>query len=304
MQAMQLLLDRDADIRNLCASDINQEVYDKLRFYTDDQDLLFASLIYNPFGSTDLNSLKGTVDKPVKQILGVMNRLQDMDESVFSIYNKIKKVAILYLLNTETILDRSGKNKTESRWMNKKRAGYSSRLLEKLDVSEIKYNLEDRFFAILEPEVYANYCALLKYTKKQYMLSQKKYLEHFRQLLAAHHIDAEIQSRLKTIYSIHQKITKKNILFSQVLDTIGLRIITNNAEDCYRTMGVILNNFPSISGRIKDYIAIPKENGYRSIHMTIIHKGHPTEIQIRTWSMHEQAQFGKANHGVYKTLRV
>jgi (p)ppGpp synthase/HD superfamily hydrolase len=302
MPSVQLLLEKDTDIRNLCASDINQEVYDKLRFYTDDQDLLFASLIYNPFGKTDLAALKGTVDKPVKQILATMNRFQEMEEEVFQIFNKIKKIAVLYLLNCETILNRSTKNRIESRWMNKKRAVYSAKMLEKVNIGSIKTTLEDRFFAVTEPEIYSNYCSLLKYTKKQYLISQKKYLEHFKKLMEDNHIDAEIQSRLKSIYSIHKKIIKKNILFSQVLDTIGLRVITNSTEDCYRAMGVILNNFPSLTGRIKDYIAIPKENGYRSIHLTIIHKGHPTEIQIRTWAMHEQAQFGKANHTVYKTV--
>ncbi len=296
------LLTEEAEVGQICASDLNHDVYEKLKRYTDDQDLLFASLMMNPFGESSIQHQK-LLDKPVKQILTNLNRIQDMDEEAVESFGKFKKAAILYFVNCLALLENSAHAKDTKKWLNRKRAAYSSKLLSRLDISELKYNLEDKFFKILEPEVFENYLSLLKYTKKHYFESQKKYAEQLRQLFVKHRIEADIQSRLKTLYSIHKKIEQKNILFSQVLDTIGLRVITNTVDDCYRAMGIILNHYPSLMGRIKDYIAIPKENGYRSIHMTIIHNGHPTEIQIRTWSMHEQAQYGKAGHVNYKIYK-
>ncbi|MFA6161238.1 MAG: hypothetical protein WC766_03600 [Patescibacteria group bacterium] len=279
-------------------AEINKEVREKLKLYSEDSALLSASLIYDPFGHTETAPIK---DTKVKSILTGLDRLQDIDESVFVNFKRLQNIIIFYLLNCEAILKK--KNCAEAKkWMSKKRAFYSSKLLNKLDVNELKTKLEDPLFELMEPKTFGHYKSLLKYTRRQYLASQNKFAEHFNRLLYQNGIDADISSRLKTIYSIHQKIIKKNILFSQVLDTIGIRIITKNTEDCYRAMGVILKSFPALSGRIKDYIAIPKENGYRSIHLTIIHKGHPTEIQIRTQNMHDKIQYGKACHKFYKRV--
>lgn len=279
-------------------TEINKEVREKLKLYTDDDVLLSTASSYEPFGASDMVGIK---DRKIKTVLKSFNRLQEMDEKVFININRIQNVVILYLLNCEAIIKKKESNEAK-KWINKKRISYSSKLLNKLYINELKTELEDPFFAILEPKIFGHYKSLLKYTQKQYLSSQNKFVEHFKHLLDVNGINAQISYRLKTLYSIHQKITKKNILFSQVLDTIGLRIITQNVEDCYRAMSIILKNFPSLTGRIKDYIAIPKENGYRSIHLTIIHKGHPTEIQIRTHDMHNRIQYGKACHKFYKRV--
>ena len=93
---------------------------------------------------------------------------------------------------------------------------------------------------------------------------------------------------------------KKNLILSQILDTIGIRIIVNSIDECYKIMALIFKYSPSMPNKIKDYIAIPKENGYQSIHITTFHEGSPIEIQIRTLEMHRFAEYGRANHLNYK----
>lgn len=113
-------------------------------------------------------------------------------------------------------------------------------------------------------------------------------------------IKFSIEIRLKSNISIQHKIIHRNILPSQVLDTVGIRIITENVTDCYKALQLIINNWKVMESKIKDYIAIPKANGYQSLHLTIVEKGYPIEIQIRTWRMDYKATFGQCSHRNYK----
>ena len=112
----------------------------------------------------------------------------------------------------------------------------------------------------------------------------------------------KIQSRVKTVYSIHGKVNRRNILYSQVLDTVGLRLIVNKKSDCYRVMEKVLRQAAVVPSKIKDYIAVPKPNGYQSIHLVIMFNRCPVEIQIRTGQMNTRAQLGTASHMQYKKL--
>lgn len=132
------------------------------------------------------------------------------------------------------------------------------------------------------------------------MQVEKKVKKEIGDFLLNKKINTQIESRFKTIYSLHQKITKKNILFSQVLDVIGLRILVETDADCYRTMEGLILKWVIIKNKIKDYIAVPKSNGYQSIHLTIMYEDHPVEIQIRTYKMHWESLYGESAHGAYK----
>jgi len=126
--------------------------------------------------------------------------------------------------------------------------------------------------------------------------------EAVRRALAQAKIKAEIQGREKTIYGIYRKMVEKSLSFSQVLDIYGFRIIVPSRQDCYLALGALHALYKPVPGKFKDYIAIPKMNGYQSLHTTLLGPfGTPVEFQIRTQEMHRVAESGVAAHWLYKT---
>jgi GTP pyrophosphokinase len=129
-----------------------------------------------------------------------------------------------------------------------------------------------------------------------------KILDAVRRTLAEFKIKAEVYGREKTIYGVYRKMAEKNLSFSEVLDIYGFRIVVNTRQDCYLTLGALHALYRPVPGRFKDYIAIPKVNGYQSVHTTLIGPyGTPIEFQIRTREMHNVAESGVAAHWLYKT---
>jgi len=129
-----------------------------------------------------------------------------------------------------------------------------------------------------------------------------KILDSVRRALAEGKVKAEVFGREKTIYGIYRKMAEKNLSFSEVLDIYGFRIVVNARQDCYLALGALHALYRPIPGRFKDYIAIPKVNGYQSVHTTLIGPyGTPIEFQIRTREMHNVAESGVAAHWLYKT---
>ncbi|EET09116.1 GTP pyrophosphokinase [Burkholderia pseudomallei 1710a] len=128
-----------------------------------------------------------------------------------------------------------------------------------------------------------------------------KILESVQRAMADAKIDAEITGREKTIYSIYKKMRDKQLSFSQVLDVYGFRIVVEHPLDCYTCIGVLHALYKPVPGKFKDYIAIPKVNGYQSLHTTLVGPfGAPIEFQVRTRKMHEIAEAGVAAHWLYK----
>src|SRR5262249_31799029 len=114
-------------------------------------------------------------------------------------------------------------------------------------------------------------------------------------------IPGSVDSREKHLYSIYKKMRRKRSLLAQVVDVYGLRILVDSADTCYRTLGVVHATFRPMPGRFKDYIAIPRVNGYQSLHTTLFGpNGVPIEVQIRTGDMHSVAESGVAAHWKYK----
>ena len=129
-----------------------------------------------------------------------------------------------------------------------------------------------------------------------------KSLESVRRALTGNRIKAEVHGREKTIYGIYNKMVEKSLSFSEVLDIYGFRIVVNSRADCYLALGALHALFKPVPGKFKDYIAIPKVNGYQSLHTTLLGPyGTPMEFQIRTREMHQVAESGVAAHWLYKT---
>ena len=130
----------------------------------------------------------------------------------------------------------------------------------------------------------------------------KKILEAIRVRLPEANIEAQVSGREKHLYSVYRKMTEKHLSFSQVLDIYGFRVIVKDVGSCYLALGALHGLYKPVPGKFKDYIAIPKVNGYQSLHTTLIGPyGTPVEVQIRTAEMHHIAETGGASHWLYKT---
>ena len=175
-------------------------------------------------------------------------------------------------------------------------------LADRMGMNRIRDELEDLSFDILNPEARKMIKDRLDTIKDNNLINYNSVLSEFENLLNENNIDFKIYSREKTPFSIWRKIQKKRTSQEQITDIIGFRIILDNVENCYKTLGVIHNKWNCIPGRFKDYISSPKINNYKSLHTAVIGPNkRPIEIQLRTQQMHEFAQRGIASHWKYKS---
>jgi len=175
-------------------------------------------------------------------------------------------------------------------------------LADRMGMNRIRDELEDLSFDILNPEARKMIKDRLDTIKDNNLINYNSVLGEFENLLNENDIDFKIHSREKTPFSIWRKIQKKRTSLEQITDIIGFRIILDNVENCYKTLGVIHNKWNCIPGRFKDYISSPKINNYKSLHTAVIGPNkRPIEIQLRTQQMHEFAQRGIASHWKYKS---
>ncbi len=174
-------------------------------------------------------------------------------------------------------------------------------LAGRMGIQEMREELEDLSFQILDPEAYE---AISRHLREVTAKAEKLVDEIERDLTAklrAQGIDASVTGRQKRPYSIWRKMERKSVSFEQLSDIFGFRIIVGTVDECYRALGVVHITWPMVPGRYKDYISTPKQNDYRSIHTTVIGPGSQrVELQIRTTAMDEVAEFGIAAHALYK----
>ena len=176
-----------------------------------------------------------------------------------------------------------------------------SPLANRLGIWQIKWEMEDLAFRLLEPQVYKQVAGLLEKKRAEREQEIEQLRQELQKILLAQGIRAEIQGRPKNIYSIVKKMRGKSLQFEQVLDLRAMRIIVNNVEDCYRSLALVHQQMQAIDNEFDDYIVKPKANGYQSLHTVVsTDYGQVFEIQIRTRAMHEHAEFGVAAHWAYK----
>ena len=175
-------------------------------------------------------------------------------------------------------------------------------IANRLGLHDIHHELEDLSFKHLHPNRYAVLSKALKVARGNRREVVGKILDGIRQQLAKHHIQADVTGREKNIYSIYKKMQSKSLAFAEVLDIYGFRVLVDDFASCYVALGVLHGLYKPIPGKFKDYIAIPKVNGYQSLHTTLFGPfGTPIEIQIRTHEMHKIADAGVASHWLYKS---
>lgn len=174
-------------------------------------------------------------------------------------------------------------------------------LAHRLGVQEIKHEFEDRCFAILYPGPNAEIQAKLAGAAPEREAFIEKMTAEIGGMLADAGIDAVVTGRPKHQFSIYRKMMEQNRPFEDIHDLIGIRIITASTRDCYAALGLVHSHWVPVTGRFKDYVAMPKINLYQSLHTTVIGPdGKPLEVQIRTEEMHRRAESGIAAHWRYK----
>jgi GTP pyrophosphokinase len=179
-------------------------------------------------------------------------------------------------------------------------------IANRLGMSKVKNELEELSFRYLEPQPYEELRAKVDAKRR----ATEGLIEELKQTITAKLRDAqvpvlEIDGRIKRLWSISQKLKRQKIELEQVYDFIALRIVTKDVKDCYAALGIIHQTWSPVPGRIKDFIAMPRPNGYQSLHTSVISEhGMPFEVQIRTEGMHRMAEEGIAAHWKYKEGRV
>lgn len=174
-----------------------------------------------------------------------------------------------------------------------------------LGIWRLKWQMEDICFKILFPEKYHDLEYKYEVEKK---VERNRFFHNIKSILTPKLDEAglkyAIEVRFKHLYSIYQKMQEKNRKFDEIYDVFALRIIVPTVDDCYKTLGIIHTLWKPKPNRFKDYIAVPKPNGYRSLHTTIFGpEGKATEFQIRTQEMHEESIYGLSAHWYYKSKR-
>ncbi|WP_100978223.1 RelA/SpoT family protein [Helicobacter pylori] len=177
-------------------------------------------------------------------------------------------------------------------------------IASRLGMSSIKNELEDKSFYYIYPEEYKNIKEYLHKNKQSLLLKLNAFASKLEKKLfdsGFSHSDFKLVTRVKRPYSIYLKMQRKGAVnIDEILDLLAIRILLKNPIDCYKVLGIIHLNFKPIVSRFKDYIALPKENGYKTIHTTIFDESSVYEVQIRTFDMHMGAEYGNSAHWKYK----
>jgi GTP diphosphokinase / guanosine-3',5'-bis(diphosphate) 3'-diphosphatase len=179
-------------------------------------------------------------------------------------------------------------------------------IANRLGMSKVKNELEELCFRYLEPRQYQALHSQVQARRR----AAESHIDELKQTIVAKLDEAQvaythIDGRIKRLFSIWHKLKRQKIDLEQVYDFVALRIVTKSVKDCYAALGIIHNTWSPVPGRIKDFIAMPRPNGYQSLHTSVIsERGTPFEVQIRTEEMHAQAEEGIAAHWKYKEGRV
>ena len=174
-------------------------------------------------------------------------------------------------------------------------------IAHRLGINSIKWELEDLSFFYLEPAKYKQISRMVTESRAEREAYLNQVIDILKDEMDKVSIDAQVMGRPKHLFSIYQKMTKKDKDFSEIYDLIAVRLIVSTVKDCYSALGAVHTIWHPMPGRFKDYIAMPKYNMYQSLHTTVIGPaGRPLEVQIRTEEMHQQSEFGVAAHWLYK----
>ncbi|MDO8291675.1 MAG: bifunctional (p)ppGpp synthetase/guanosine-3',5'-bis(diphosphate) 3'-pyrophosphohydrolase [Gallionella sp.] len=282
-----------------------------------DAQAIIAALLHDVVEDTDVTSEQVAMEfgKPVAELVDGLSKLDriQFETREDAQAENFRKMLLAMARDVRVILiklaDRLHNMRTLESMALDKRERIARETMEiyapianRLGLNDFRHELQDLSFKHLHPNRYAVLSKALKVARGNRREVVSKILDAIRQKLAESNIQADVTGREKDIYSIYQKMQSKSLAFAEVLDIYGFRVLVNDFASCYMALGVLHGLYKPIPGKFKDYIAIPKMNGYQSLHTTLFGPfGTPIEIQIRTHEMHKIAEAGVASHWLYKS---
>lgn len=256
------------------------------------------------FGETVAGLVQAVISEEITRIYGENSpekRLRSLLESI----SQDVRLVILHLglrLSELEVLAVQGNG--ERRGIAQESLNLYVPLADRMGMGVLRSALEDMCFRILEPAIYAEMVQGLEPIQAEDEACLELLTEGIQHLLERNGVTAIVQGRTKGLYSLYRKMCCRNRPLHEIMDKIGLRVIVSKVEECYISLGLLHTHFRPVPGTFDDYIGLPKENGYRSLHTCIYPvpdiSYKPVEIQIRTEGMHQEAWFGIAAHWRYK----
>ena len=263
------------------------------------------------------NNLKKVYGEEVVNFLHALKKLSEIDykneeeeaENIRKMFFALAKdirviiVKLCFVLAELQVLSTDKNNLEQITLKSKQTLELFAPLASRLGLSSIKSELEDLAFKNLYPKQFEHINAAVEKKYKERALTVEHLKTKVKELMEELSIQGEVMGRKKHIFSIYKKLKEKNGNLDKIYDLVAVRAILPTVEDCYALLGKINSAVIPLQNRFKDYIAIPKSNGYQSLHTTVMFENVPVEIQIRTVDMHKRAEFGIAAHWMYKEKR-
>ena len=287
-----ILADLNADYQTLCAALLHDTIEDcdvTMEDLSNEFSVEIATLVN---GVTKINKLNFTGDNEAL-LANHRKILVGLTEDVRILF--IKLADRLHNMRTLWILSEKSQKANS-----KETLDILVPIAHRLGMNKIKSELEDLSLRYSKPDVYFSIVEKLNQSKLERNANVDLMMNSLVEILNDHGINHKIKGRAKSIYSIYKKLDTGR-RFSDIYDLLALRIFVDTEQDCYQTLGIIHSKYRPIPKRFKDYIAMPKENGYQSLHTTVFgENGQLYEIQIRTYEMDQVAEHGVASHWSYK----
>ncbi|MDR1018751.1 MAG: bifunctional (p)ppGpp synthetase/guanosine-3',5'-bis(diphosphate) 3'-pyrophosphohydrolase [Lachnospiraceae bacterium] len=281
------------DKETIVAGMLHDVVEDTTYSYEDIVSIFDAEIADLVDGVTKLGSLSYSTDKLDVQA-------ENLRKMFFSMAKDIRVIIIKLAdrLHNMRTLEFMPRNKQIEK--SKETMDIYAPIAGRLGISKIKMQLDDLAFKYYQPEIFAELVNQIneKFSMREEFINARA--DEIRQLMESTGIEAEVYGRFKHFFSIYKKMVNQNKTLDEIYDLFAIRIIVGNIGDCYAALGYVHDKYTVIQGRIKDYISMPKANGYQSLHTTVIGSGEPFEIQVRTMEMQRTAEYGVAAHWKYK----
>ena len=296
VEVAHILADMKLDVTSLCAALLHDVVEDtKIPLAT----------ITEQFGADVARLVEGATKISRLDLLAPETRqAENVRKMLLAMVNDVRVVVVkladrLHNMRTLNYLDPERQQRIARETLD-----IYAPVANRLGMGLIRGELEDLSFRYLESDAFLELQKKLATKQKVFDKFLHEVQDSIRDKMVENGIPAEVQARVKRLYSLHLKSQKQQRTIDQVYDLLAVRVITDTVKNCYATLGVIHQIWPPVPGRFKDYIAMPRPNLYQSLHTTVIHGGQAFEVQIRTQEMHRIAEQGVAAHWKYKDGRT
>lgn len=301
LEIAQILVDLKLDEETLVAAILYRTVREN-KATVMEVELQFGSTVAKLIdGVLRMAAISASLNPRESVVLNAQAQVENLRKMLVAMVDDVR-VALIKLAE-RTCAIRAVKNAPEDKRYRVAREVFDiyAPLAHRLGIGHIKWELEDLSFRYLEPEQYMYIAGLLHEKRMDRQAFISNVVQQLESEMKEAGIEAQISGRVKHIYSIWRKMQKKNLRFSEIYDVRAVRILVPAVRDCYTVLGIVHSLWKHIAREFDDYIANPKENGYRSLHTAVIGpEGKVLEVQIRTTEMHEEAELGVCAHWRYK----